>query len=86
MNWGLIAWFAGAIGTLIGIKFIWTLFRTLFSKESMIRVIDSVGSGASRTSERITENLADKIYERRQKRAEEKEKRKQENKPVVVIR
>lgn len=79
MNWGLVGWFAGTIATLIGIKFIWTLFRTLFSKESMVKVIDSVGSGATNAANKMTASVTQKIRDK-------KERKKDENKPVVVNR
>ena len=79
MNFELVLWFAGVIATLIGIKFIWTIFRTLFSKQSMVRVIDKVGEKASNTSERMAEKVAESIEKRR-------EKKREANKPVVYIR
>ena len=86
MNWGLIAWFAGVIATLIGIKFIWTIFRTMFSKESMVKVIDGVGSGATKAANRMSENLAHSIQEAKFKHQEKKEQKREQNKPVVYDR
>ena len=82
MNWSLIGWFAGAIVTLYMIKFILMLTRRIFSKDTMTKIIDGTGNAASRTSERISDNLAEKIQQRRERKAKEKE----ENSPVVVIR
>lgn len=82
MNWELVKWFGGVIGTLIGIKFIWTLFRTLFSKQSMVKVIDSVGNGAQNAANKMTDRISQKVQEAKERREEEKKK----NKPEVVIR
>lgn len=82
MNWELIAWFAGVVATLYGLKFVIVLFRTLFSKQTMVRVIDSAGRGAANTADRVTEKLREKVEERRERKQREKE----ENKPVVIIR
>ena len=82
MNWELVKWFGGVIGTLIGIKFIWTLFRTLFSKESMVKVIDSVGTGASNAANKMTDKFQEKVKKAKERREEEKQK----NKPEVMIR
>ena len=82
MNWNLIGWFAGAIVTLYMIKFILMFVRRIFSKDTMTKIIDSTGNAATRTSERITDSLTEKIQQRRERKAKEKE----ENSPVVVIR
>lgn len=82
MNWELVKWFGGVIGTLIGIKFIWTLFRTLFSKQSMVKVIDSIGNGAQNAANRMTDKLSQKVQKAKERREEEK----LNNKPEVINR
>ena len=82
MNWELVGWFAGVIATLVGIKFVWTLFRTLFSKESMVRVIDSVGNSAQKAADKMSRGFSEKMAEKRAR----KEKEKEYYKPEVVNR
>ena len=86
MNWDLVAWFAGVIGTLIGIKFVWTLFRTLFSKESMVKVIDGIGNGAANCADKMTNKMTEKWQEGRERRRSKQEQKEENNKPVVFYR
>ena len=82
MNWGLIAWIFGTVATLYGIKFIFVLFRTLFSKETMVKAIDVAGQSASNAGNRVSDYLQQKVEMQKERRRREKEK----NKPVVIIR
>ena len=48
MNWGLIAWVAGALLTIYAIKFVFMAIKTLFSKDTMQTVSDAMGRSISR--------------------------------------
>lgn len=82
MNWELVGWFAGVVATIYGLKFVLVLFKSLFGKQSMTRVIDGASNAAVHASDRMKENLRCKIEERRERKQQEK----YENRPVVVDR
>ena len=83
MNWSLIGWCFGALLTLYVIKFMFMFIRRVFSKNNVIRIINSAEEKASSTSERLCENLSDKWQEHRERKRKMKG---EENQPVVVIR
>lgn len=82
MNWELIAWFAGIVATLYGLKFVMVFFKTLFNKDTMVNAINCVGSGASKKAKKITKNLKRRIAEKH----ERDRVRKEQERPVVIIR
>ena len=59
MNWDFVKWVAGVLLTLAAIKFVWTVFRTLFSKETMENVIDTVADKIHSAGEKMTEVIKD---------------------------
>lgn len=71
MNWGLIAWFAGVVLTIYGLKFVLTLTKSLFGKESREQIVDSIGNSISNANKKITKSLKKKADERKHKKAEE---------------
>lgn len=79
MNWQLIAWFAGVMLTLGGLKFVWVFLRTLLSKETMEDGIDALKDSVSGLANKATDKIKEKAERRRQ---EKKEKAK----PIVTIR
>lgn len=80
MNWELVKWVVGVLLTFAAIKFVWTAFRSLFNKETMEDVLDTMGDKISDASHTINKKLKKKAMERRVQKAEKK------NKPVVIIR
>lgn len=71
MNWNLIAWFAGVVLTIYGLKFVLTLAKSLFGKEAREEIIDSIGSGISNVNKKITKTFKKRADERKRKKAEE---------------
>jgi DNA-binding transcriptional regulator GbsR (MarR family) len=86
MNWGLVGWFFGVLLTLAALKFVWTVFRTLFSKETMEDVIDAAGDKIHDLGENMTNSMKKAAAKRRaKKKAEEAKKKKEQDKPLVLI-
>lgn len=77
MNWRLIAWFAGVMLTLGGLKFVWVFLKNALSKETMEDVIDNMNATISGVAKKTTAKLKEKAERRRQEK---------ENKPIVTIR
>ena len=71
MNWSLILWFAGVLGTIYGLKFVLELFKSLLGKESRESLMDSIGNSISKTNKKITESMKRKSEERKKKKQEE---------------
>lgn len=71
MNWNLIAWFAGVVLTIYGLKFVLTLAKSLFGKEARESIVDGIGSSISNANKKITKSLKKKADERKRKKAEE---------------
>lgn len=82
MNWGLIGWFAGAVLTFAGLKFVWVFLRSILSKDNMEDVIDSAAENISNAGKKFGNYLKKKEKERKIR----KKQMKQENKPIVTIR
>lgn len=82
MNWELIRWFAGICLTIVGLKFVLVMVKTLFSKEMMQDAIGAVGDKISDANYKMTNSLKRKMAEKKARREAEKEK----NKPMVFIR
>ena len=81
MNWGLILWFAGVVGTIYGLKFVLELFKSLLGKESRESKMETIGESIHSANKRITNNLKKKAAEK--KKQKESEKR---NSAIVTIR
>lgn len=79
MNWGLIAWFAGIVATIYGLKFVLALFKSLLGKESREAVIDTLGESINSANKRLTKAV-------KKKAAERKAKKREENRAVITIR
>ena len=86
MNWGFIGWCASVIGTLIVVKIMWTIFRTLFSKTAIVNGINRVGEKAQEAGEDIGDRLAYRIDQKRKQKRKKQQQKKEETKPVVVVR
>ena len=80
MNWELVKWIVGVLLTFAAIKFVWTAFRSLFSKETMEDMLDTMGDKISDASHAVTKKLKKKAMERRVQKQENK------NEPIVIIR
>ena len=85
MNWSLVAWVAGVLLTFAGIKFVWVLFRTLLSKETMEDVVDSIGDSIHNAGERMATAVKKSAQKHRQKKKVVKAKKQQEP-PLISIR
>lgn len=81
MNWGLIGWIAGVLLTFAGIKFVFVVIHSLFSKKTMKTAIDAVGTGINESMDRFEEYLQKKVDARKMKKEAEKNA-----KPVITIR
>lgn len=81
MNWGLIGWIAGVLLTFAGIKFVFVVIHSLFSKKTMKTAIDAVGTGINESRDRFEEYLQRKVDARKAKKEAEKNA-----KPVITIR
>ena len=81
MNWNLIAWFAGVLLTIAGIKFVFVAIHTLLSKKTMKSAIDAVGVGIGESADRFTNYIQKKVDARREKKEAEKNTR-----PTIIIR
>lgn len=77
MNWRLIAWFAGVLLTLGGMKFVWVFLKNALSRETMEDLIDNMNSTISGAAKKTTAKLKEKAERRKQAK---------ENKPIVTIR
>ena len=82
MNWNLVLWFAGIMVTFVGLKFVWVLFRTLFSKESMEDVVDAIGDGIHNASEKVSKSIKKSAQKRRARKKAEKKN----DPPLIMIR
>ncbi len=83
MNWGLVWWFIGVMGTLAALKFVIVFFKSIFNKDAMRDVIDRAGDGISAGSQKLSETLRQKA---KKKAEERKQKQKEENRAVVIYR
>ena len=81
MNWGLVAWVAGALLTFAGIKFVWVIFTSLFSKESMEDMVDAIGDGIHNAGEKVTKSIKKSAQKRRARKKAEKR-----NDPPIAVR
>ena len=79
MNWGLVASFAGVLLTIYGIKFVFMAIRSLFSKDTMETVMDSMGNSISKANKKFKRYL-------KQKSAQKKMQQIEEEKPMILIR
>ena len=79
MNWELVKWFAGICLTLGGIRIVWTMFRSIFSKDSIHGVMDAAGNRIDEAGGRLTDTLKKKAEERKQKKE-------RENRPIITYR
>lgn len=77
MNWSLIGWIFGGVATLYGIKFIFTLFSSLFGKEQRKAIIAGLGDKVHEASESMSESFREKAEERKRKKEEEIKKQKE---------
>lgn len=77
MNWGLIAWVAGALLTIYGIKFVFMAIRTLLSKDTMESVLDVAGASVNRANKKFKRYLKKKV---------DNKKTNAEIKPIITIR
>ena len=82
MNWGLIGWIFGAVATLYGIKFVFVLFKTLFSKDAMQHAVYKAGDTATRHANNMKAYLEEKVEKEKIKRQQKREM----EKPTIVIR
>lgn len=78
MNLKIVAWFAGALLTIYGVKFVFLAVRQLFSKDTMNSVMDAAGAHVASMNKSFTRYLKRKARERR-------EKTKEKNLPMVTI-
>lgn len=86
MNWDLVKWVAGVLLTFVGIKFVFVLIHTVFSKKTMKSAIEHIGSGAGNAAERFSESISSTVEKYRARRAERQEKKQEENRPEIIIR
>ena len=87
MNWSLLGWVFGGVATLYGIKFIFTLFSSLFGKEQRRELIAEMGDKIHTANENFTESLKKKAAERKaEKKRREAEKQKESAKVIGYIR
>lgn len=84
MNWELVKWVAGILLTAGAIKFVFTAFRSIFSKENFEDILDAVGEkcseGAEATGNFVKKKMAEHKVKCKIKKAEK------QNKPIVYIR
>ena len=78
MNLSIVLWFAGALLTIYGIKFVFLFVREMFSKDTMESVMDAAGATIKNMNKSFTRYLKRKARERR-------EKTKEKNLPMVTI-
>ena len=84
MNWELVKWVAGTLLTVAGVKFVWTAFRTIFSKDNMEDALDALGDKCSEGAERTGEYLKRKMVKHKIKKQAEKDKK--NGKVIAYIR
>ena len=80
MNWELVKWVAGVLLTVAAIKFVWTAFRTLFSKENFEDALDSVGTACGNAATRMANGIKKKIVKAKKANVQK------DNTPKVYIR
>lgn len=52
MNVELVTWFVGVLATVYGLKFAITIFRKIFSKDSMENLMNGIGKGAESAADK----------------------------------
>ena len=82
MNWELVKWVAGVLLTVAGIKFVWTAFRAIFSKENMTDVLESIGDKCSDAAYSSGEFIRKKVVQHKKRKQEKKD----EQKVIAYIR
>ncbi len=70
MNWNLVLWFAGIMATFVGLKFVFVVFHTLFSKESMKGCLNSIGDKIENANERVVNKVKEKAEQRKARKQE----------------
>ena len=80
MHWGLVAWVAGVLLTIYGIKFVFMAIRTLLSKDTMESVMDSMGYSISCANKKFKRYLKNKSTQRKM------QKKVEEEKPMIIVR
>lgn len=83
MNWSLIGWVFGGVATIYGIKFIFTLFSSLFGKDQRKAIIAEMGDKIHQTSENFSDSLKAKAEERRKKKAAETKRQNEATKKIT---
>lgn len=84
MNWEIVKWVAGVLLTFAGIKFVWTAFRAIFSKENMTNVLENIGDKCSDAAYEGGEFIRRKMVEHKKRR--QAKKNKEEGKVIAYIR